>query len=97
MLKEAGGLGLQVHQPSPEFLQDLIDFRTADLEEIARISREERGIEDPEPLIATYRELIEKWHGLVEPLHPIRDNPQPFADLLRQEIYSKIDLATYPN
>ena len=97
VLKEAGDLGLEVHEPSPEFLQDLIDFRTADLEEIARISREERGIEDPEPLIATYRELIEKWHGLVEPLHPIRDNPQLFADLLRQEIYSKIDLATYPN
>ncbi|WP_026757576.1 C4-dicarboxylate TRAP transporter substrate-binding protein [Sediminimonas qiaohouensis] len=97
VLKEAGDLGLEVHEPSPELLQDLIDFRTADVEEIARISREERGIEDPEPLIATYRELIEKWHGLVEPLHPIRDNPQPYADLLRQEIYSKIDLATYPN
>ncbi|EIE51012.1 C4-dicarboxylate ABC transporter substrate-binding protein [Salipiger aestuarii] len=97
VLKEAAGLGLTIHEPSPEFLQDLIDFRTADLEEIARISREERGIEDPEPLIATYRELIEKWHGLVAPLQPIRDNPQPYADLLRQEIYSKIDLATYPN
>jgi hypothetical protein len=33
----------------------------------------------------------------VKPLQPIRDNPQPYADLLRQEIYSKIDLATYPN
>ncbi|MFP5510893.1 MAG: C4-dicarboxylate TRAP transporter substrate-binding protein [Alphaproteobacteria bacterium] len=97
VLKEAADLGLTIHEPSPEFLQDLIDFRTADLEEIARIARESRGIEDPEPLIATYRELIEKWHGLVEPLHPIRDNPQPYADLLRQEIYSKIDLATYPN
>ena len=97
VLKEAADLGLTVHEPSPEFLQDLVDFRTADLEEIARISREERGIEDPEPLIATYRELIEKWHGLVKTLHPIRDNPKPFADLLRQEIYSKIDLDTYPN
>lgn len=97
VLKEAANLGLTIHEPSPEFLQDLIDFRTADLEEIARIARESRGIEDPEPLIATYRELIEKWHGLVESLHPIRDNPQPYADLLRQEIYSKIDLATYPN
>ena len=97
VLKEAGDLGLEVHEPSPEFLQDLIDFRTADLEEIARISREERGIEDPEPLIASYRELIVKWHGLVQPLQPIRDNHQPYADLLRQEIYSKIDFATYPN
>ena len=57
----------------------------------------ERGIEDPDPLIATYRDLIEKWHGLTGPLQPIRDNPQPYADLLRQEIYSKIDLTTYPN
>jgi TRAP-type C4-dicarboxylate transport system substrate-binding protein len=97
VLKEAGGLGLQVHQPSPEFLQDLIDFRAADLDEIARISREERGIEEPEALIAKYRELIVKWHGLVQPLQPIRDNHQPYADLLRQEIYSKIDFATYPN
>lgn len=97
VLKEAADLGLTIHEPSPEFLQDLVDFRTADLEEIARISREDGGIEEPEPLIATYRELIEKWHGLVKPLHPIRENPQPYADLLRQEIYSKIDLATYPN
>lgn len=97
VLEEAAGLGLTAHEPSPEFLQDLIDFRTADLKEIARISREDRGIENPEALIATYRGLIEKWHGLVKPLQPIRDNPQPYADLLRQEIYSKIDLATYPN
>jgi len=97
VLEEAADMGLTVHEPSPEFLQDLVDFRVADLEEIARISREERGIENPEELIATYRGLIEKWHGLVEPLHPIRENPQPYADLLRQEIYSKIDLATYPN
>ena len=97
VLAEAADLGLTIHEPSPEFLQDLVDFRTTDLSEIARISREERGIEDPEALIATYRELIEKWHGLVKPLNPIRDNPQPYADLLRQEIYSKIDLTTYPN
>ena len=94
VLAEAADLGLTIHEPSPEFLQDLVDFRTTDLSEIARISREERGIEDPEALIATYRELIEKWHGLVKPLNPIRDNPQPYADLLRQEIYSKIDLTT---
>ncbi|MBC7132024.1 MAG: C4-dicarboxylate TRAP transporter substrate-binding protein [Roseovarius sp.] len=97
VLEEAGTLGLTVHEPSPEFLQDLLDFRVADLDEIARISREERGIEDPEALIATYRGLITKWQDLVAPLHPIRDNPQPYADLLRQEIYSKIDLATYPD
>ncbi|MAU52171.1 MAG: C4-dicarboxylate ABC transporter substrate-binding protein [Roseovarius sp.] len=97
VLEEAVGLGLTVHEPSPEFLQDLVDFRAADLEEIARISREERGIENPEALIETYRGLIEKWHGLVEPLHPIRENPQVYADLLQQEIYSKIDLAAYPN
>tara|TARA_R110002124_G_scaffold287027_1_gene469963 strand:+ start:1914 stop:3044 length:1131 start_codon:yes stop_codon:yes gene_type:complete len=97
VLDEVADLGLTVHEPSPEFLQDLVDFRTSDLEEIARISREERGIEEPEELIATYRALIEKWHGLVKPLQPIRDNPQPYADLLRQEVYSKIDLATYPN
>ncbi len=97
VLEEAAGLGLTVHEPTPEFLQDLVDFRVADLNEIARLSREERGIQDADALIATYRALIEKWQGLVEPLHPIRENPQPYADLLRQEIYSKIDLATYPN
>lgn len=97
VLEEAAGLGLTVHEPSEAFMQDLVDFRTADLEEIARIAREERGIENPEELIQVYRELIEKWQGLVEPLHPIRDNPQPYADLLRQEIYSKIAVATYPN
>jgi len=97
VLKEAVNLGLTVHEPSPEFLQDLNDFRTADLKEIARISREDRGIEDAEALIAIYRGLIEKWQDLVKSVHPIRDNPQPYADLLRQEIYSKIDLASYPN
>lgn len=97
MLKEAGGLGLQVHQPPPEFLQDLIDFRSADLDEISRISREERRIENPEAMIVQYRELIEKWHALVKPLQPIRDNQQPYADLLRQVIYSRIDLTTYQN
>ena len=97
VLKEAADLGLTVHEPSPEFLQDLVDFSVADLGEVARIAKEDRGLQDADALIATYRELIAKWQGLVEPLQPIRDNPQPYADLLRQEIYSKIDLATYPD
>lgn len=97
VIEEASGMGLTVHEPSPEFLQDLMDFRESDLHEIARLAKEEKGIEDPQPLLDTYLALIEKWHGLVDQIHPIKDNQQAFADLLRREIYDKIDLATYPN
>lgn len=94
VLKEAAGLGLTVHEPSAELLANITAFRTMDLADIAKIAKEKHGIENPGPLLDTYVALIEKWAALVE---PINGDADAYAALLEQEIYSKIDVATYPN
>lgn len=94
VLVEAAGLGLTVHEPSPELLANITAFRTADLADIAKIASEKHGIDNPAPLLETYVALIEKWNGLVE---PIGNDTDAFAALLEQEIYSKIDFTKYPN
>ncbi|MBV1897597.1 MAG: C4-dicarboxylate TRAP transporter substrate-binding protein [Rhodobacteraceae bacterium] len=94
VLIEAAGLGLTVHEPSPELLANITAFRTADLADIAKIASEKHGIDNPAPLLETYVALIEKWNGLVE---PIGNDTDAFAALLEQEIYSKIDFTKYPN
>lgn len=94
VLIEAAGLGLTVHEPSPELLANITAFRTADLADIAKIAKEKHGIDDPAPLLETYVALIEKWDALVK---PIGNDTDAFAALLEQEIYSKIDFTKYPN
>ncbi|MBV1867526.1 MAG: C4-dicarboxylate TRAP transporter substrate-binding protein [Marinosulfonomonas sp.] len=93
VLVEAAGLGLTVHEPSPEFLADMVAFRTADLAEVAEIAKTKHGIADPQPLIAKYLELVTKWTALLE---PIGTDTEAYGKLLDQEIYSKIDFASYP-
>lgn len=96
VLEEAAGLGLTVHEPTPAFLDDLERFREADLEEIVRIARDQHGIDNPQALVETYRGLIDRWTGLLEPVQPVRENVDAYADLLEREIYSRIDVAAYP-
>jgi len=93
VLVESSALGLTVHEPDPAFLADMVSFRTNDLEEVAKIAKTKHGIENPEPLIEKYLELVNKWTALVE---PIGYDTDAFAKLLEQEIYSKIDFASYP-
>lgn len=94
VLKEASGLGLTMHEPSAELLANITAFRKADLADIVRIAKEKHGIENPAPLLDTYSALIEKWAALVA---PISGDTKAYAALLEKEIYSKLDLAKYPN
>ncbi|WP_456386055.1 C4-dicarboxylate TRAP transporter substrate-binding protein [Profundibacter sp.] len=94
VLEEAAGLGLTVHEPSAEMLEQITAFRKTDLEAIVEIAKEKHGIADAEALLATYSGLIEKWKGLVA---PINGDVDAYAALLQQEIYSKIDFTKYPN
>ena len=93
VLAEAGGLGLTVHEPSAEFLADMVAFRTDDLAEVAKIAKTKHKIANPEPLIEKYLELVQKWTALMEPVGTDLD---AYGKLLDQEIYSKIDFANYP-
>lgn len=52
---------------------------------------QERGVTDAQAKIDRYKALVEKWEGLVT----AETTPDQLADLRKQEIWSKIDFASY--
>jgi TRAP-type mannitol/chloroaromatic compound transport system substrate-binding protein len=50
-----------------------------------------QGVEDPEGIIAIYRENFDKWKGLTEGIGDIETLTQLYWD----EVFSRIDIATY--
>lgn len=84
--------GVNIHEPSEELKTMIADFVSADLETIAQIARDQRGIDDPEGKIARFQALVEKWEGLTEPLGT---DVEALTQLYYDELLSKVDLSTY--
>lgn len=52
------------------------------------------GVKEPEDLLRRYDEYLVKWEGLIATL-PSRDDEEAFTTLLNENIYDKIDVATF--
>lgn len=90
---EAGAKGVTLIQPSDEMKKGLADFFEKDKTAIVEAGGK-RGLsaEDTSAIVATYVELLGKYEKLFEGK---RDNPQALYDVLYQEVYSKLDPATF--
>ncbi len=53
----------------------------------------ERGVTDPEAIIASFKALVDKWDVLLAKVDT--KDVEALAALARSEIYDKIDEATY--
>lgn len=91
-LKLATEHGINVLEPSQELLDQREAFIEKDLVQVAAIAKSRYRIDDAEKWITQYRELLKKWEGIVEQKGGDR---QALIKAMQDEIYSKIDPATY--
>jgi TRAP-type C4-dicarboxylate transport system substrate-binding protein len=91
-LAEAEEQGVTVLEPSEALSQQIAGFVKSDLETVAEAARSQHGVEDPEKWIAAYRELLDKWDGLMAEAGGDREK---MLQALRDEIFSKVDVASY--
>ena len=79
-------------QPDAAFQAQVDDFKKNHIAGVAK-TLADRGVSNPEPKIARYTALVEKWHKLVADVK----SPDELAELRWKEIFSKIDLSKYGN
>ncbi|WP_193174605.1 C4-dicarboxylate TRAP transporter substrate-binding protein [Oricola nitratireducens] len=93
VVAEASGKGVTLIQPTDEMKKGLADFFEVDKSAILEAAAK-RGVseEDTSEIVATYVKLLDKYNKLFEGK---RDDPQALYDILYQEVYAKLDPATF--
>lgn len=92
VLATAGTAGIEVIEPSPALREKMAAFLEEDLETIYRLAKEQYGIEDPQTVRSDFLALIAKWDAIAE---EVGDDPQALGERLREDVYAKLDAATY--
>lgn len=85
--------GVSFHEPTADLKQSIEAFRKAQPSVAAEIAKSTFGIEDPEALLGRFQATVSKWEDLLKDV-PVEDK-QALAELIRQEIYGKVDVDTY--
>ncbi|MEZ5818509.1 MAG: C4-dicarboxylate TRAP transporter substrate-binding protein [Hyphomicrobiaceae bacterium] len=83
---------IPVVQPDPELLKLRNDFVEKDLVHTIKEAKEKLKLEDAAEFVATFRKLYDKYEKLVKPLG--KDHNK-LSDLMFQEVFAKLDPATY--
>ncbi len=84
--------GIAILEPNPGLVKLRREFVEQDLLEVVANAQKSLGIADAEKFVADYQRLYAKYLPLVE---PIKDDPAKLADLLYNQVYAKLDSATY--
>jgi len=90
-MNDSRAKGIEVAAASDELNTMNQKFIEEDLAAIVDSYREKFGVENGEDAIAGMRELAARWTKLIDGV----ENVDQLADLYWNEIYSKIDIATY--
>ena len=86
--------GVIFHQPDAGLTASIDAFRANQPAVAVDVARQAFGIENAEDIMSQFQATVDKWSALLSPV-AIEDEVA-FANLLRSEIFDKIDLATYP-
>ncbi len=84
--------GMTVVDPDDTLKNALAEFVAAD-EATLVANAKERGVEDPEVILTSFKALIDKWDALLAQVDTA--DVEALAELARTEIYDKIDETTY--
>lgn len=91
-VQSAKDAGMTVVDPDDTLKNALAEFVVAD--EATLISNaKERGVEDPEAILASFKSLVDKWDRLLAEVDTT--DVDVLSELARTEIYDKIDETTY--
>ena len=87
--------GITIHEPGEADMAKLKAFHGKFLSALPKNSIADRGVDDPSDLIDAYLAAVEKYRGLLAEIDT--SDPEQLADLMKREIYAKIDVANYGN
>ncbi len=85
--------GVTFHEPQADLVASIRTFREAQPTAAVNMVRDIFEIKDPEKLLGRFQATVTKWEELLKDV-PIQDQAT-LAQLMRTEIYDKLDLATY--
>ncbi len=91
-LEDSPGKGVEVFEPTPEIMAASDAFVKGDLKVISEQFTKDYGLTNVDAKIVKITELVEKWKTLTA---DIADDRDALAKLYWDEIYSKIDPATF--
>ena len=83
--------GVNLIEPSEGLKNSVTEFLKNDRATVIEMAKTKYKIADPEPLMDKYVELINKWEAKFEPIRGDRD---AMAQMLWDEVMSKVDVAT---
>ncbi|MGE0513807.1 MAG: C4-dicarboxylate TRAP transporter substrate-binding protein [Hyphomicrobiaceae bacterium] len=83
---------IPVVEPHPGLLKMRAEFVENDLKHTVTTAKETLGLSDAEQFVADYRKLYDKYDKLVQ---PISTDEAKLAEVMYNEIYAKIDAATF--
>lgn len=92
VMKSARERGIAIGEPDPLLDDQVRSFAEADMRHVAEMAHERIGIEEAEVFLADLRALYDKYVTL---LGPHVRTPEDAAAVLWQEIFSRLDPATY--
>jgi len=87
--KEAG---IEFIEADPTLVSEIESFIQADILTAGTYSQEQFGIADAPEQIETFLALVDKWMAIAEELE---NEPVKMAERIQQEVWSKVDYATY--
>jgi TRAP-type C4-dicarboxylate transport system substrate-binding protein len=90
--KAAEEAGIEFVEADPALVQAAADFAVADRETAAQVSQERFGMDDAPERVEQFIALVEKWEAISEEVGHDRD---AMIERVWDEVWSKVDLATY--
>ncbi len=87
--------GVTFHEPADDLVKSIDAYRANQPAVAVGIARDTFGIENADEVLGRFQETIDKWEGLLAEI-PVEDEAA-YADLLRSEIFDKVNLSTYPS
>ncbi len=90
-LAKAREQGINIHQADPELVAAVQAFVKEDLENVAKLFKENYNVTRADEIAKEFPVLLEKWYGLVEDV----DSYEDLKTLYWNEVLSKVDPATY--
>ncbi|AJE49171.1 C4-dicarboxylate TRAP transporter substrate-binding protein [Celeribacter indicus] len=90
-LEQARANGIEIIEAGPELTEATEAFVAEDTAVIAELFTDNYGVENAGEKVATIRALVEKWKGLTRDVRDV----ETLAQIYEEEIFSKIDPATY--
>ncbi|WP_304511596.1 C4-dicarboxylate TRAP transporter substrate-binding protein [Desulfobacula sp.] len=85
--------GVTFHKPNPALLKSLNNFKNKQEERAADIAKKKFRIDDPQALHTRFKETVIKWTKRLKDVP--RDDEAAYAEILRKEIFDKVDLSKY--